>query len=260
MCFAKVCLQNRYLKLSYLCDLCLSFIFVGNVSPDSLHWRGLFWLQRLLRYNGSFSTNSGAQTLYFNYSKNWALCLGIIIVHTGYTCMKTHKKEDCRFLHGIAVLVIDICSVLHAERPCWDWWSVWLSRNACSLGLGWAGCHVAKNPELWAAYVWQQLLGHAGAAPLRETPCEELSWGWLAVEVHWCCWGGVVWLPVHVVVEYVAVPERGVGVIWDMWNMNASPNGQDSVVTPNIGLPVGSSLLQAKPKLPLSPPWLYLLF
>lgn len=101
--------------------------------------------------------------------------------------MKTHKKSDCRFSHGIAVLVIDACNVLQAERPCWFWCSIWLYRNACNLG--WAGCHVAKDPKLWAACVWLWLLGHAGAAPLQERPCEELAWGWLAVVVQWCCQG-----------------------------------------------------------------------
>lgn len=113
--------------------------------------------------------------------------------------MKTHKKGDCRFSHGIAVLVIDACNVLQAGRPCWFWCSIWLYRNACNLG--WAGCHVAKDPKLWAACVWLWLLGHTGAAPLQERPCEELAWGWLAVVVQWCCQGieyGVVWWPVHV--------------------------------------------------------------
>lgn len=114
------------------------------------------------------------------------------------------QEGDCRFLHGIAVLVIDICGVLLAERPCWDRCSVWLYRNACSLG--WAVCRVAEDPELWAASVQQRLLQDTGAAPLQERPCEELTWGWLAVVVLPGHTGyGVVWLPVHIHVGHVAV-------------------------------------------------------
>lgn len=99
---------------------------------------------------------------------------------------KPTRKVDCRFLHGIAVLVIgSYCVLFSAERPCWDWWSVWLHRSACSLG--WAGCHVAKDPSFELPMYGS--LGHAGAAPFQERCCEELAWGWLAVEVWWCCQG-----------------------------------------------------------------------
>lgn len=115
--------------------------------------------------------------------------------------------------------------------------------------------------ELPVACVWQRLLRRASAAPLQENPCEELTWGGLAVEVRWCCQGieyRLVWLPVHVV-EHVAVSMlpssclKEESVIRDHRSQNATPYGQDSVVVPNIGLPVGSSLLWAKPKSPLSP-------
>lgn len=46
------------------------------------------------------------------------LALGWLFVHTGYTCMEPHRKGDCRFLHGIPVLVIDTYSVVQAEKPC----------------------------------------------------------------------------------------------------------------------------------------------